>query len=194
MKSAQPHPLKHHTKIALRIRPRYERLERSLTRFFAAHSTKALRWSLGTVYLWFGALKLIPGLSPAQEIASETFAALTFGLVPTGLDMVLLALLECAIGFNFLSGKHPRLTLGLMAFQMVGAMAPLILFPKEVFRIFPIAPTLEGQYILKNLVLISAAMVLAATVRGGRVVAEPQPRPRPETPMNLEALSEKARL
>jgi uncharacterized membrane protein YkgB len=135
-----------------------------------------LRFSLGIVYLWFGALKLIPGLSPAEEIARKTFAVLTLGLVPQGLDMVLLALLECAIGFNFLRGKHPRITLGLMAFQMVGAMAPLIFFPGEVFRVFPIAPTLEGQYILKNLVLIGAAMVLAATVRGGSVVAEPQPQ------------------
>lgn len=65
-----------------------------------------------------------------------------------------------------------------MAFQMIGAMAPLVLYPQEVFRVFPIAPTLEGQYILKNLVLIGAAMVLAATVRGGRVVAEPQPQTR----------------
>jgi hypothetical protein len=61
-----------------------------------------------------------------------------------------------------------------MAFQMVGAMAPLVLFSGEVFRVFPVAPTLEGQYILKNLVLVGAAMVLAATVRGGCVVAEPQ--------------------
>jgi hypothetical protein len=153
----------------LGLRRAYQQLKQPLTDFLVKHSLHALRLSLGVVYLWFGALKLFPGLSPAQEIARRTIAILSFGLVPHGLDMLLLALLECAIGFNFLWGKYPRITLGLMTFQMIGAMAPLVLFPQEVFRVFPIAPTLEGQYILKNLVLLSAAMVLATTVRGGRV-------------------------
>jgi hypothetical protein len=56
---------------------------------------------------------------------------------------------------------------------MIGALSPLVLFPGTVFDRFLVAPTLEGQYIIKNLVLIGAALVIAATVQGGRFVAEP---------------------
>ena len=65
-----------------------------------------------------------------------------------------------------------RATLFLLAVQMAGTLMPLLLFPHEVFTRIPYAPTLEGQYIIKNAVLISAAIVLGATVRGGRLVAE----------------------
>ena len=58
-------------------------------------------------------------------------------------------------------------------------ITPLFLFPSETFSRFPIAPTLEGQYIIKNVVLIGAAMVIGATVRGGRIVPEPR---LPEAP------------
>ena len=57
---------------------------------------------------------------------------------------------------------------------MAGTMLPLLFFPAEVFTVFPYAPTLEGQYIVKNVVLISAAVVIGATVRGGRLAAEPE--------------------
>ena len=57
---------------------------------------------------------------------------------------------------------------------MAGTFTPLVLFPDETWTVFPIAPTLEGQYIIKNIVLIGAAMVVGATVRGGRIVPEPQ--------------------
>jgi hypothetical protein len=62
----------------------------------------------------------------------------------------------------------------LLFLQMLGTMTPLFLFPGEVFTRIPWAPTLEGQYIIKNLVLISAGLVLGATVRGGAVVADPE--------------------
>ena len=60
----------------------------------------------------------------------------------------------------------------LESIQMLGTITPLFLFPTETFTIFPIAPTLEGQYIIKNVVLISAAIVIGATVRGGRIVPD----------------------
>jgi hypothetical protein len=70
-----------------------------------------------------------------------------------------------------------RVTLFLMFWQMVGTASPIFLFPDEVFRRFPFAPTLEGQYIIKNLVLISAGVVIGATVRGGKLVADPEKVP-----------------
>jgi uncharacterized membrane protein YkgB len=63
--------------------------------------------------------------------------------------------------------------------QMLGTLTPLILFPNETFIRIPYAPTLEGQYIIKNLVLISGGLAVGATVRGGRIVAEGRPgRPK----------------
>ena len=145
-----------------------------LTHWMARYGVVVLRVALGLVFLWFGALKYFPGLSPAQTLASRTIDALTFGLIPDGVSLVVLATLECAIGLGLISGRFMRLTLLLLAFQMVGAASPLFLFPGEVFTQFPYAPTLEGQYIIKNVVLVSAGLVIGATVRGGGLTANPQ--------------------
>jgi hypothetical protein len=83
----------------------------------------------------------------------------------------ILAVWECLIGIGLLSGRFMRATLFLLWLQMLGTVTPLFLFPDECFKVVPIAPTLEGQYIIKNLVLITAGIVIGATVRGGRLVA-----------------------
>ena len=63
---------------------------------------------------------------------------------------------------------------------VLGTMTPLVFFPHEVFTRVPYAPTMEGQYIIKNIVLVSAGLVLGATVRGGKVVSDPRMlRPEP---------------
>ena len=84
------------------------------------------------------------------------------------------------------------MTILLLLLQMLGTVTPLFLFPSEAFVVVPIAPTLEGQYIIKNIVLVSAALVIGATVRGGRVVADPAQlekhmgwQPNTEQPYNL---------
>ena len=142
-----------------------------LTQWMARYGVVTLRVTLGIVFFWFGVLKFFPGLSPAQSLAVRTIDALTVSLLPAGVSLALLATLECAIGLGLISGKFMRLTLLLLAFQMVGAASPLLLFPGEVFTQFPYAPTLEGQYIIKNLVLVSAGIVIGATVRGGGLTA-----------------------
>jgi uncharacterized membrane protein YphA (DoxX/SURF4 family) len=138
-----------------------------------------LRISLGVVFLWFGALKFFPGLSPASDLAARTIAALSFGIVQPNVSVPLLAGWECVIGLGLLSGIFMRATLLLLAVQMVGTLTPLLLFPGEVFTRIPYAPTLEGQYIIKNAVLISAAIVIGATVRGGGLVPERGAQPAP---------------
>ena len=147
-----------------------------ITRWMARHGVPLLRISLGVVFLWFGALKLFPGLSPAQGLATRTIAVLSAGLIQPSVSLPVLALWECAIGIGLLSRRFLRATLLLLAAQMAGTLTPLVLFPADVFTRIPYAPTLEGQYIIKNAVLISAAIVIGATVRGGGLVAEP-PRP-----------------
>ena len=145
-----------------------------LTEWMARYGVVILRVALDVVFLWFGVLKFFLGLSPAQTLALRTIDSLTLGLTPDGVSLVLLATLECVIGLGLVSGRFMRLTLLLMAFQMVGAASPLFLFPAEVFTRFPYAPTLEGQYIIKNVVLVSAGLVIGATVRGGGLTANPE--------------------
>lgn len=152
----------------------FDRVDRALTAWMAANGIKLLRISLGFIFLWFGALKFIPGLSSAEELAVRTIAQLSFGLVSAEAARIILAAWESLIGIGLLFGRQLRLVLLLLWVQMLGTVTPLFLFPSEVFAVFPYAPTLEGQYILKNIVLVSAGLVIGATVRGGRLVAEPE--------------------
>src|SRR4028119_1960603 len=152
-----------------------EAVDVRITQWMARYGVVTLRVALGVVFFWFGVLKFFPNLSPAQTLAVETIDVLAFGLVPGAVSLVLLATLECAIGLGLISGTFMRPTLLLLlAFQMVGAASPLLLFPGEVFNAFPYAPTLEGQYIIKNIVLVSGGLVVGATVRGGGLTANPQ--------------------
>jgi uncharacterized membrane protein YkgB len=146
-----------------------------MTRWMARHGVVLLRVSLGVVFFWFGILKFFPGLSPAQDLAARTIPLLTFGQVPPSLGLPVLAAWECTIGLGLLTGLFLRAVLPLLAVQMLGTVTPLVLFPAETFTRFPYAPTMEGQYIIKNVVLVAAAIVIGATVRGGRLVAERDP-------------------
>ena len=143
----------------------------------AEHGVTLARIALGVVFLWFGALKLFPGMSPAETLASRTITRLTMGMMPPAVSLPVLAVWECAIGLGLLTGRALRVTLLLLFLQMPGTMLPLVMFPQETFAHVPYAPTLEGQYIIKNLVLIAAAIVVGATVRGGRLSAEPSRAP-----------------
>ena len=151
----------------------FDALDVRLTRWTARHGITLLRISIGVVYLWFGLLKFFPGMSPAQDLATRTIGALTFGLVPGAVSVPLLAALETVLGLGLLSGRYLRATILLLLLQMAGTVTPLFLFPGETFTAFPMAPTLEGQYIIKNIVLVSAAVLIGATVRGGLVIADP---------------------
>ena len=150
-----------------------DRFDRQITQLMADHGLTALRIALGIVFLWFGVLKFFPGMSPAQDLAARTIETLTFGIVPPEIALPVLAAWECAIGLGLLIGRWMRATLLLLFVQMLGTITPLFLFPDETWIRFPIAPTLEGQYIIKNVVLVAAAFVLGATVRGGELSAEP---------------------
>ncbi len=152
----------------------YTKTDERITEWMARYGIALLRVSLGVVFLWFGALKFFPGLSPAQDLAARTINILTFGFVPAGVSIFVLAAWECLIGIGLITNLFMRATLLLLFVQMLGTVTPVLLFPNEVFARFPFAPTLEGQYIIKNIVLVSAGLVIGATVRGGRVVADPQ--------------------
>jgi len=141
----------------------------------ARNGISLLRLSLGGIFLWFGALKFFTGLSPAQTLAGATITALSFGVLSHGTALFGLAVWESLIGLGLLTGRLLRGTLFLLWLQMLGTITPLFLFPELCFTVVPVAPTLEGQYIIKNVVLVSAGIVIGATVRGGRLTARPAP-------------------
>lgn len=135
--------------------------------WLSKHSLTILRISIGIVFLWFGTLKLVPGLSPAEPLIRS---AIWF--LPMSYFMPFLAFWEMVIGLGFVSGKFMRVTIILLLLQMGGAMSPLILSPDRIWNTFPFALTFEGQYVVKDIILISAGLVIGATVRGGRLTSE----------------------
>lgn len=149
-----------------------QQIDLAVTNWMADKGIFLLRISIGLIFLWFGVLKFFPGLSPAEGLAIDTIKLLTFNLVSSQIIIYGLAVWETLIGLGLVLNKFMRETLLLLYLQMLGTLSPIFLFPAEVFTHFPYALTLEGQYIFKNMVVISAGIVLGATVRGGRIVPE----------------------
>lgn len=151
----------------------YNKLDKPITTWMANNAIKYLRISLGIIFFWFGFLKFFHGVSSAETIATKTISVLTFGLIEPSVSLIILAVWETLIGLGLLFNKFLREILFLLFLQMLGTITPLFFFPAETFKIFPFVPTLEGQYIIKNLILISAGLAIGATVRGGSIISEP---------------------
>ncbi|WP_196809083.1 hypothetical protein [Conexibacter woesei] len=135
------------------------------------HSVTALRIAVGAVFLGFGVLKYFPGVSPAQDLTEATTHILFLGLVPGDVAIVVVATMECFIGICLLANRGMRAAVWVLAGEFVGILSPLVLLPGRLFAGPHHAPTLEGQYVLKDLILITAGMVIAAaSFRGGRLV------------------------
>lgn len=156
-------------------------IDAAVHRFLVARSLTVLRCSVGAVFLWFGLLKFFPGLSPAEDLVVRTFDVLTFDLVPGRAAVVFTAVVECALGTILLTGRWLRVAVYALGVQLLGILAPLVLFPGRLFD--GPAPTLEGQYVIKDVVLLAAAMVLAATLKGGHLIRGPRTA-RPTTRRN----------
>jgi uncharacterized membrane protein YphA (DoxX/SURF4 family) len=154
-----------------RLAPTVGDTERRLARWLARYSIPALRISLGAVFLGFGILKFIPGLSPAEPLAAQTLEILTLGLLPERVGLLLVAGLESTIGVLLLSGRFLRVALILLAAEMVGIMSPLVLLPTQMFG-SNFAPTLAGQYVIKDIIIGAAGLVVAAKALGARMIVE----------------------
>ncbi len=135
-------------------------------RWLAAHSVTLLRVSLGLVILGFGVLKFFPHVSPAEPLVARTVDALTLGLLTGRPAVVTTAIVEAVLGLILLTGKGLRIGLILMAGWLLGIMAPLVLFFGDLFPGF--VPTLEAQYVLKDVILAAAGAVVAAQALGAR--------------------------
>lgn len=143
---------------------RYERLDERVVGLLGRLGLPLLRLSLGVVFVWFGALK-VTGVTPVTDLVAET----VYWLDPSWFVPVL-GVFEVVVGAGLLVGRGLRLVLLLFAAQMLGTFLVLVIQPQVAFQDGnPLLLTMEGEFVVKNLVLLSAGLVL-----GSRL-----PRPRP---------------
>jgi uncharacterized membrane protein YphA (DoxX/SURF4 family) len=121
---------------------------------------KFLRASIGIIYLWFGLLKFFRGYSPAEDLAINTINVLSFNLIPTPANIILLAGWETLIGILLISGLGVRIAWVSVFIHIGCTFTPLVFFPDLSFKYSPYGFTLLGQYIMKNVVILCAAILL----------------------------------
>lgn len=155
-------------------------IEQWVVRKMAHNGLLVTRVALGITFLWFGLLKFLPSVAPVDILAEKTLSILTFHLFRPETCLHVLAFFECIIGAGMLTKRFLRFTVILLFLQMIGTFTPLIILYRETWIHFPYFPSFEGQYIIKNLVLISAGIIVGATVRGGRIIAHPDIAARAE--------------
>lgn len=119
-----------------------------------------LQASIGIVYIWFGVLKFFPTLSPAEDLANQTIHLLTFGLLSKQVSLFLLAVWEVTAGLMLVFKIKYRIVFWLVIVHMICTFTPLVLLPQLSFTNVPYGLTLVGQYIIKNIVIISALFVI----------------------------------
>ena len=136
--------------------PKITEIDQMLIQALNRFSLPALQLSLGVIFIWFGALKPF-GDSPANEVITKT----VYWFDPD-IFIPILGVWEMAIGICLLVTPLIRVGLFLLALQMPGTFLPLVLRPEICFIDIPFNLTLEGQYIIKNLVLIGAAIVVGS--------------------------------
>tara|TARA_B100001121_G_scaffold111086_1_gene97845 strand:+ start:2245 stop:2688 length:444 start_codon:yes stop_codon:yes gene_type:complete len=131
-----------------------------ITKLMSRWGITLLRYSIGIIYIWFGILKPF-GLSPAQELVENTVYWFN-----NPADFVpILGWWEVIIGVTMCIKPLIRFSIFLLFIQLPGTFLPLVLLPEVCFTNFPFGLTTEGQYIIKNLIVISAALVVGSTVR-----------------------------
>ncbi|MDG9704278.1 DoxX family protein [Streptomyces sp. DH37] len=151
------------------VRPR--RGPHALAALYRRHSFTVLRVSVGLLFLWFGTLKLLPGASPAEDLATRVMDELTSGRVPADLSRPLLAGVEMLIGAGLVTGLLLRLTLLAFFVHMAGTFTALAVLPAEMWDGNVAFPTLAGQYVIKNVVLVAAGLAVAVHAPRPRAAA-----------------------
>ncbi|MEF8771030.1 hypothetical protein [Halodesulfurarchaeum sp.] len=136
----------------------FERIDTRIAAVMQKWSLPMVQTAIGVVFIWFGALKII-GISPAAELVEKTVY-----FFPPEVFVPILGVWEVLIGLFFLYRPLVRLGILLLFLQLPGTFLPIILLPDVVFTTFPYGLTVEGQYIVKNLVIIGAALVLGGSL------------------------------
>ena len=135
-----------------------DRISIRISQFSAKWGVLFLRYSIGLIFIWFGGLKFF-NLSPAEELVASTM-----NWIPPKVLIPTLALWEVIIGITMYIRPLLKVSIFLLLLQMVGTFFPLFVLPKVCFIDIPFVPTLEGQYIIKNIIIISAALVIGGSI------------------------------
>lgn len=143
-------------------------LDRRIAGWMRRNALSVLRYGLAVIFIWFGILKPL-GISPAEDLVRSVVY-----VVPPDFFVPFLGWWEVAIGVGLLYRPLNRTAIFLLFLQMPGTLLPLVLLPEVCFTQAPWGLTLEGQYIIKNAVLIGAALAVGGTVRE-RISSKEQP-------------------
>ncbi|MAP02842.1 MAG: hypothetical protein CMF85_03420 [Candidatus Marinimicrobia bacterium] len=136
-----------------------KKIDKLISQYMFIYGIIFLRFSIGLIFVWFGFLKPF-GISPAQELVTNT----VYWFDDKVSFVKFLGWWEVAIGITMCIKPLIRISIFLLFLQMPGTFLPLVLLPEICFTNFPFGLTLEGQYIIKNLIIISAGLVIGGTV------------------------------
>jgi putative oxidoreductase len=118
-------------------------------------SGQLLRWSLGVIFLWFGALKFVPNASPVMAMVRDTYP-----LFATPILFYALAIFEVVIGVMLLTGRWVRWAAVALIPHLAGTFGVLLFAPQLAFTPrFPLL-SMDGEFVIKNLVLLAAVAVI----------------------------------
>lgn len=144
-----------------------KKLDEVIKKLMKRWAVPLLRLSFAIIFIWFGILKPL-GLSPAEALILATVKWLPVYSPEDWLFII--GWWEVAIGVTFLFKKTTKIAIGLLFLQMIGTFMPLVLLPEVTFQEGKFyLPTLEGQYIIKNIMIISAALVVGGTTYNYKV-------------------------
>jgi uncharacterized membrane protein YkgB len=154
-------------RLPARIRRPIDEIDSVVAGFLERHGITFLRIAVALVFIWFGALKVI-GRSPVEELVKDTIYFL-----PEDTFFVVLGVWEIVIGLGLLIPVALRLTLLLFWLQMAGTFLILFILPGRSFQDGnPLLLSVTGEFVIKNLVLIAAGLVIGSTVRSRRTIIE----------------------
>jgi len=139
---------------------KFDIIDLSIATWMNKYGRIFLRYSLAVIFIWFGILKPL-GMSPAEDLVARTVY-----WIPSDIFMPILGWWEVLIGICLVFRPLIRAAIFLLILQMIGTVMPLFILPDICFTRIPFGLTLEGQYIVKNLIIISSAIVIGGTVRG----------------------------
>jgi uncharacterized membrane protein YphA (DoxX/SURF4 family) len=121
---------------------------------------KSISISIGIVYFAFGILKFFPSLSPAEQLAEQTINKITFGLISGKIALISLAIMETIIGIAFIFQIKKKVVIQFALFHMICTFLPFIFFPELTFNSSSTSFSIVGQYIVKNIIIISVLLNL----------------------------------
>lgn len=131
-------------------------VEERVLRLLRAISLPALRIALGVVFVWFGALK-VSGDTPVGDLVAGVVPWLPAELFVTGLGAF-----EVVLGIAIIAGYRLTWAIGVMVAHLGGTFLVFVTQPEVAYTSNPLMVTMEGEFVAKNLVLITAGLVVAA--------------------------------